>query len=357
MPTKVTDGRSKSTRTAAAAGKPRTIRSRKGNTATTASADLFAGDHFAGDCGDEESGVGRLYTVAMMADVLGAPPAAVRHWVRGGLLEPARRAGPLEWFDFPQLVVGRQLVRLLSTGLSLREIDDKLAVLAPGGAAEAARQSERIVADGRRLSIRQGDRIMGAGGQLQLGFYTEGLHSAETIPTATLLPGITTAIATEIPIELEAGDEPTCAAELLDLAADLEAAGEFVEAAEALRAVLQAEGPTAQVVFMLAELLYRAGDLTAARERYYAAVELDDDHLEARSSLGCVLAELGDHELALAALEGVLRQQPDYADAHWHMAGVLEEVGRSADAQRHLRAFLALAPESPWAALARERLE
>jgi tetratricopeptide (TPR) repeat protein len=86
-------------------------------------------------------------------------------------------------------------------------------------------------------------------------------------------------------------------------------------------------------------------------------VELDADHLEARSSLGCVLAELGEHELALAALEGVLRQQPDYADAHWHMAGVLEESGRPADAQRHLRAFLSLAPESPWAALAREKLK
>ena len=250
--------------------------------------------------------------------------------------------------------MGRQLVRLLSAGLSLREIDNKLAELAPGGAAEAARVSERIVADGRRLSIRHGNRLVGAGGQLQLGFYNDALHTSGAETTAALVPRFDAG--PEIAIEMDDG-EPTCAAELLDLAADLEAAGEFVEAAEALRAVLQAEGPTAQVVFMLAELLYRAGDLTAARERYYAAVELDDDHLEARSSLGCVLAELGDHELALAALEGVLRQQPDYADAHWHMAGVLEEVGRSADAQRHLRAFLALAPESPWAALARERLE
>jgi Tfp pilus assembly protein PilF len=70
-----------------------------------------------------------------------------------------------------------------------------------------------------------------------------------------------------------------------------------------------------------------------------------------------VLAELGDHELALAALEGVLRQQPDYADAHWHMAGVLTDIGRHDDAERHLRTFLALAPASPWAKLAREQLD
>jgi tetratricopeptide (TPR) repeat protein len=109
-------------------------------------------------------------------------------------------------------------------------------------------------------------------------------------------------------------------------------------------------------MFMLAELLYRAGDLTAARERYYTALECDADHLEARTSLGCVLAELGDHELALAALDGVLRQEPDYADAHWHVAGVLQACGRVTESRRHLRTFLTLAPESPWAALARDRL-
>ena len=306
---------------------------------------------------DDHPGVSRLYTVAMMADVLRAPRAAVRHWLRGGLLEPARRSGSIEWFEFPQLVVGRQLVRLLEAGLSLRDIDTKLAGLSPGGAVEAARMAERIVTDGRRLSILHNDRLMGAGGQLQLGFYTHGLTPADA---KTEQPGVATVSITALLSEDEtlADDsrDPASVTDLLDLAADLEAAGALSEAAEALRAVLQAQGPTPQIVFMLAELLYRAGDLTAARERYYAAVELDADHLEARSSLGCVLAELGEHELALAALDGVLRQQPDYADAHWHMAGVLHDVGQKLDSQRHLRTFLALAPESPWATMARERL-
>jgi tetratricopeptide (TPR) repeat protein len=342
MSTKVTDDRSH---------QPRGRRD-----ATCRSISLFADDH---------PGVSRLYTVAMMADVLRVPRAAVRHWLRGGLLEPARRSGSIEWFEFPQLVVGRQLVRLLDAGLSLRDIDTKLAELAPGGAAVAARMAERIVADGRRLSIVQNDRLLGAGGQLQLGFYTHGL--TECLPANDAEPAeppriatisITQALAADAPDAPDADDprDPASVAELLDLAADLEATGALSEAAEALRAVLQAQGPTAQIVFMLAELLYRAGDLTAARERYYAAVELDADHLEARSSLGCVLAELGEHELALAALDGVLLQQPDYADAHWHIAGVLREVGREVESQRHLRTFLALAPASPWATMASERL-
>ena len=315
-------------------------------------------------------GVRRLYTPAMMADVLSVSVAAVRHWVRGGLLVPVKRAGSIEWFDFPQLVIGRQLVRLHSGGLSLRAIDARLQGLSPGGAAEAARMGERIVADGLRLSIRRGSELLGAGGQRQFAFYTAELAAADELPADILpvayhRPSIADGEPGSVLIQFDTAGgsrlcddplEPATSGSLLDLAADLEAAGEYVEAAEALRALLQAEGPSAEVSFMLAELLYRLNDLTAARERYYAAVELDQNHLEARSSLGCVLAELGEHELAVAALEGVLRQQPDYADAHWHMAGVLFDMELPADASRHLRAFLCLAPESPWADLARQRL-
>jgi DNA-binding transcriptional MerR regulator len=315
--------------------------------------------------GDEHPGVSRLYTVAMMADVLRVPRSAVRRWRRRGLIEPARRSGSIEWFGFPQLVVGRQLVRLLQSGLSLRDIDAQLPTLAPGGAAEAARIADRIVADGRRLSIRRDGGLMGAGGQLQLGFYTDALSEPvpQDRPTDGNGPGRPAddaEPATVIGIgrgRTDGDSDLASVAELLDLAADLESAGSLFEAAEALRAVLQAQGPTSQVAFMLAELLYRAGDLTAARERYYAAIELDADHLEARASLGCVLAELGEHDLAIAALDGVLRQQPDYADAHWHMAGVLRDAGREDESHRHLREFLTLAPESPWASLAAARLD
>ena len=41
----------------------------------------------------EPDGVSRLHTVAMMADILRVPGAAIRHWVRSGLLEPVRNAG------------------------------------------------------------------------------------------------------------------------------------------------------------------------------------------------------------------------------------------------------------------------
>lgn len=320
---------------------------------TAATTDERASPHDADD-----PAIRRLYTTALMADVLGVPSAAVRHWVRQGLIGPVRRAGSIEWFDFSQLVVGRHLARLLGGGLSLREIDGQLAGLGAGDAAAAARMADRIVADGRRLSLRDGGQLLAAGGQMHLQFYTSALAAEppdDEPPRVVALgarAGARTAVAPAVDRAID--DDVS---DILGLADDLEAAGEFIEAAEALRAVLQAQGPTAHVIFMLAELLYRAGDLPAARERYYAVIEIDAGHLRARTSLGCVLAELGDHELALAALEGVLRQEPGYADAHWHVAGILADLGRSREARHHLGTFLALAPESPWAALARQRLD
>jgi tetratricopeptide (TPR) repeat protein len=106
----------------------------------------------------------------------------------------------------------------------------------------------------------------------------------------------------------------------------------------------------------LAEVLYRSGDLAGARERYFCAIELDSELVEARANLGCVLAECGQHNLAIAAFQGALQQYPDYADVHFHLARVLDEVDRGNDARKHWQRFVELAPASPWADEAIDRL-
>ena len=123
------------------------------------------------------------------------------------------------------------------------------------------------------------------------------------------------------------------------------------------RAVLAAGGPKPETCFLLAEVLYRMGDLPAARERYYMAVELDDDYVEARANLGCVLQEMGQHELALAAFEGALAYHAAYPDAHYHLARTLDDLGREEAAVKHWESFLQLVPESPWAVEAQLRLQ
>ena len=92
------------------------------------------------------------------------------------------------------------------------------------------------------------------------------------------------------------------------LAGQFEDEGRLDAAAETYRAAMAAGGPTAEINFLLAELLYQMQDLCAARERYYMAIELDEDYVEARANLGCVLAELGEPELAVAAFRQRLEQ-------------------------------------------------
>jgi len=129
------------------------------------------------------------------------------------------------------------------------------------------------------------------------------------------------------------------------------------EAWTAIRAAMAAAGPTAEACFQLAELFYRLGDVSAARERYYMAIELDEDYVEARANLGCVLAETGRLELAVAAFQGALAFHGDYADVHYHLARALTELGDRKKAQQHWQAFIRLAPDSPWAEEAREHLD
>ena len=85
-------------------------------------------------------------------------------------------------------------------------------------------------------------------------------------------------------------------------------------------------------------------------------MELDEDYVEARVNLGCVLLEMGDKELAVGAFHGAIHSHESYADAHYHLARTLDDLGRSGEALTHWRRFAELSPESPWADEARDRL-
>jgi tetratricopeptide (TPR) repeat protein len=144
--------------------------------------------------------------------------------------------------------------------------------------------------------------------------------------------------------------------DLLRMAEELEDAGQLDQSIEWYRVILSRYGLHAEVCFQLAELLYRIGDVSAARERYYNAIELDEDFIEARVNLGCVLAELGHLELAIAAFQGALVKDDRYPDVHYHLAKCLDEVSNVDLAGRHWLRFLQLSPQSPWADEAIERL-
>ena len=69
-----------------------------------------------------------------------------------------------------------------------------------------------------------------------------------------------------------------------------------------------------------------------------------------------MLAELGQPEMAVSAFRGALDFHADYPDVHFHLARVLDDLANAEQAEVHWRKFIELAPRSPWAEEARERL-
>ena len=311
----------------------------------------------------------RLYTPAMLAELLGVPVAVIRRWHRRGLIVPMREVRRLPYFDFREVATARRLADLLAAGTSPGAIEKKLAALGrylPDVQRPLAQLS--VIVQGKEILLRQGDGLVEPGGQLRFDFEawehdpqqaTTGVRQgeADVVPiagapeTASLAAGGTASLAA-------GGTQPAPSSsdQMRLAAAELEEDGQLTAAAEMYRAAMAAGGPQAELCFQVAELLYRQGDFAGARERYYMAVELDEDYVEARANLGCVLAETGQSDLAVAAFEGALLYHDAYADVHYHLARVLDDAHRRDKAEEHWQAFVELAPDSPWADEARDRL-
>ena len=76
---------------------------------------------------EAEQHVHRLYTPAMLAELLQVPVAIVRRWHRRGLIVPRREVRKLPYFDFQEVATARQLAELLAAGMSPQAIEKKLA--------------------------------------------------------------------------------------------------------------------------------------------------------------------------------------------------------------------------------------
>jgi len=311
----------------------------------------------------------RLYTPAMLGELLGVPTSIVRRWQRRGLIKPAREVRKLPYFDFHEVQTARQLVRLLAGGASPATIEKQLQALGrllPTVERPLAQLS--VIVEGGALLLRQGDGLLESGGQYRFDFGTDEDDVGEAAPESVAAeaglrneksssPPMSYMPLPDLPGDLA---PPKSAKRLVKLAADIEEAGRLAEAADLYRAALATGGQesnwNAETCFALADVLYRLGDLGGARERYFMAVELNEDYVEARANLGCLLVEEKRFDLAIAAFEGALRYHDDYADVRYHLARALDEVGARDAAETHWRAFLELVPDGPWSDNARRRL-
>ncbi len=316
-----------------------------------------------GSTQDEESQQGDLYTPAMLAEILNVSVRVVRRWHRAGLLRCTKEIMQLPYFDFSQLATARQLSRWMQQGATIQSIQRQLEMLREradeSGVELISIENLPITADGKRLVLRSGEHFLEATGQLRFGFELPENELAGDLGPVTLQfkkLNAVCAIGTGPRSTTRLVDEPLSLEQMLDEAIAAEDVEDLAAAVDWYRAAMSAYGANANICFQVAELLYRDGDLAGARERYFMALELDPELVEARANLGCVLAECGQPELAVAAFEGTLEQFANYADVHFHLARALDDLGNSRRAAEHWKQFLELAPASPWAEEAQLRL-
>ncbi len=298
---------------------------------------------------DQELDACRFYTPGMLAQLLNVPVATIRRWHRRGLITPTRQVHKLAYFDYQEVASARRIAELISSGASPRAIESKLLKLAelyPDLQRPLSQLS--VIVEGRSVLMRDGGGLIEPGGQKRFDFGSEQTTRSDEDAQVLSLEQVQ-----DVPIEL---DEFTQPSEFLRYAAELEDNDEIQSACEVYRSLMLAFGPSPEACFRLAENLFQLNDLTAARERYYSAVELDQSFVEARASLGCVLVELGQYDLAVSAFEGALVHHPEYPDVLYHLARLLDEIGQPQKAEMHWIRFLDLAPKSPWADEARYRL-
>ena len=132
---------------------------------------------------DLRQDIHRLYTPAMLAELLRVPVAVIRRWHRRGLIVPVREVRRLPYFDFQEVATARRLAQLLAAGMKPQAVEKKLEALAryvPGVARPLAQLS--VIIEGRQILLRQGDGLIEPGGQLRLDF--EAVASPKTAKPA-----------------------------------------------------------------------------------------------------------------------------------------------------------------------------
>ena len=316
----------------------------------------------------DESTNMQLYTPAMMAGLLKIPVRNIRRWYRMGLLASTKVAHRLPYFNFVQVQNARQLANWIARGAHPSNIKRQLSDFSPWVENRSLMEIDLVV-DGRLLLLRHGNQLLSSNGQLHLDFDLDdleptgekGTDQAALVATLPFQSNTASRFALHenegSPSEANADDIKNWTRdELLQAAEELEDAGRLEQSIGWYRIILARYGMTAEICFQLAELLFRTGDSSAARERYYNAIELDEDFIEARANLGCVLAEAGQTILAIAAFQGALARDDRYPDVHYHLAKCLDEVADTDQAARHWIRFLQLSPQSPWAEEALDRL-
>ncbi len=301
---------------------------------------------------DRRREVHRLYTPAMLSQLLDVPVGVIRSWERAGLIKAVRKVYRLPYFDFQEVTCARRITQLLDAGVSCRTVKTGIANLkasVPG--VECPLTQLDVLARGRQLLYRDHFGLVDpTRGQRCFDFDPLPARPAEERFVSVSLADTGQ---DDVGIREQSSRQVDWFVEGCRFLDD----GNPEDAVEAFRLSLMDKPGDAETNFHLAETLYRLGNSAGALERYFAVVEADHDYIEAWSQLGCLLAERGKPESALQAFDLALSTHHDYPDAHLHKAEVLHQLGQIERAVPHWQQYLEFDSRGPWAEQARQRLE
>jgi len=125
-------------------------------------------------------------------------------------------------------------------------------------------------------------------------------------------------------------------------------AGNFDQAEEQYRLVLETQPDNASVLHLLGIIAHQKGDNRLAVDLISKAIAGEPQAAQFHNNLAVALKALGKFKEALNACEKALSLKPDYADAYYNMANLLDSLGRPAAAIELYNHALALAPNDPY---------
>jgi DNA-binding transcriptional MerR regulator len=211
----------------------------------------------------------RLYTPAMLSQLLDVSVHVIRGWERARLIQPVKSVYRLPYFDFQEVTSARRLTQLLEAGVSRREIEDSLRRLPTvrRGDERPLEQLDILVRNARVVMRDRFGLLEPSTRQRVMDFEPEQGARAEEARSYDPPPSIK--------FQLSRPEETFRGQDWYVQGCRLYDEGRLSDAAEAFRLCLMTEPHNPEAHFHLAEVLYRQDNVAGALERYYAAVEND----------------------------------------------------------------------------------
>lgn len=266
------------------------------------------------------------YPLKEAASLVGLSPSQVSSYVQAGFLEPRRGSRGEYRFSFQDLVLLRT-ARELSTKLPTRKVKRALTNLKSQLPAGKTLSSVRVVVQGDRLVVRDGDSLWNPeSGQAVLDFDMSALtHDVAPLVHET------------VEAARGAGNERS-AEDWYELACELESC-DTQQACDAYARVLELDPRHVDAHINRGRMLHESRDLSRAESHYRRALEIEPEDGTAAFNLGVLLEDLGRPLEASLAYERAIRSDPDNGDAHYNLAHVYERLGRQQEAVRHLQRY------------------